>query len=384
MSEAVADILFLCRCLSVDDSPAAVSALREEICAGDIDWRQIAKLAADHFLTPALWVSLSQKGLETLLPEDARDFLQYVYGLNVERNEALRAEVLRIAASLNEVGVEPILLKGAIHLFDSAYRDPSARMMVDIDVLVPEAEIAHGLAALAKLGYHPAGEAAWKAHTYSPLCRPGATWSLDLHRYLGYQRNIVASMDVQRESVALETDGVRLRAPSPTQRVFHNLYHAQLQNRQHALGLIALMQLCDFAALGRHHSGAIDWAWLRASARHHGIRHALEAYVHLAVELCGLARPCELPESFKARLHLRRCLGQLRYPACLTMVRRWDALTYSFISGHIQTYYNCGNNWFVINFFRFRMLYCILRKNGWQLTRRMGELWRFGSPGQPR
>jgi hypothetical protein len=83
MSEAVADILFLCRCLSVDDSAAAVSALRSEICTGEIDWRQIAELAADHFLTPVLWVSLSRKRLAPHLPEDAREFLRYVHGLNV-------------------------------------------------------------------------------------------------------------------------------------------------------------------------------------------------------------------------------------------------------------------------------------------------------------
>src|SRR6187200_1035391 len=57
MSASADEFLFLCRCLSVDDCPAAVSALQEEIRTGEIDWRRIAELAADHFLTPALWVS---------------------------------------------------------------------------------------------------------------------------------------------------------------------------------------------------------------------------------------------------------------------------------------------------------------------------------------
>jgi hypothetical protein len=82
----LANFLSLCRCLSVDDSPGALSALRRKIYAGQVDWRQIARLAADHFLTPALWVSLSRKRLEADLPEDACDFLQHVYRLNVERN----------------------------------------------------------------------------------------------------------------------------------------------------------------------------------------------------------------------------------------------------------------------------------------------------------
>jgi hypothetical protein len=384
MSEAVGDILFLCRCLSVNDSEAAISTLRKEICAGDIEWRQMAKLAADHFLTPALWVSLSRKRLETYLPDDARDFLRYVHGLNVERNGALRAEVLRIAANLNEVGIEPILLKGAINLFDSAYGDFGARMMTDIDILVPEAKIAHALPPLEKLGYGPAGEGAWKAHTYTPLCRSGANWSVDVHRYLGYQRDIVAPADVQRESVPLGADGLRLLAPSPTHRVFHNVYHAQLQNRQHALGLIPLMQLCDFAALGRHHGAAIDWASLRASARRHGIRHALEAYVHLAVELFGLARPSDIPRGFRAKLNLRRCLAQLRHPAILNLVRHWGAFTDPFTGIYLETYYGCRTRALTINIFRVRMSYDLIRRYGWQITGRISELWRLGPPGQPR
>jgi Uncharacterised nucleotidyltransferase len=384
MSEPVEDVLFLCRCLSVDDSPAAVSALCSEICAGQVDWRRIAKLAADHFLTPVLWVSLSRKRLEGHLPEDARVFLQYVHGLNVERNGALRAEVLQIASSLNEVGIEPILLKGAINLFDSAYGNFGARMMSDIDVLVPELEIPRILAALAKLGYRPEGEGTWKAHAYTPLYRPGATWSLDLHRYLSFQRDMVAPADVQRDSVSLETDGVRLLAPSPTHRIFHNVYHAQLQNRQHALGLVPLMQLCDFAALGQHHGGAVDWAWLRAIARHHGIGRALHAYVHLAVELLGFARPAEFPEDFRAKLHLRRCLAQLRHPASLSLVQHWGALTDVFTPLYLMTYYGRSTNPLTVNFFRLRMLYDLVRKYRWQITGRISELWRFGSPGQPR
>jgi hypothetical protein len=111
---------------------------------------------------------------------------------------------------------------------------------------------------------------------------------------------------------------------------------------------------------------------------------ALQAYVHLAVELFGLARPPEILKSFRAQLHLRRCLAQLRHPAILSVVRRWDALTHPFIARHLDAYYDCGTNRVVINFFRLRMLCYIIRRNRGQIGGRIGELWRFGSPGQPR
>jgi hypothetical protein len=362
----LANFLFLCRCLSVDDSPAAVSALRKEICAGDLDWRPIAALAADCFLTPALWVSLSRKGLRADLPEDVRDFVQYVHELNVERNRTIRTEVLQIASSLNEVGVEPILLKGAIHLFDSAYGDFGARMMSDIDVLVPETEIQQVLAALAKLGYRVEGDGAWTAHEYSHLCRPGEAWTLDVHRDLSFQRDIVAPADVQREAVPLETDGLRLLAPSPTHRLFHNMFHAQLQNQNYLLGLVSLMQLCDFAALARHHSDTVDWVWLGATARQHRIRRALEAYVHLAVKLLGLQRPPEVPESFRAKFHHLRCLAQLRHPAVSSLAQQLGVRTDVFTRLSVSTTYGCSMNPVVINFFRLHVAYRLLRKYRWE------------------
>lgn len=378
----LANFLFLCRCLSVDDPPAAIAALREEIRAGEVDWRQIAQLAADHFLTPALWVSLSRKGLRADLPEDARDFLQYVHALNVERNKSIKAQVLQIASRLNQVGVEPILLKGAVHLFDSAYGDFGARMMRDVDILVSDDEIEQVLEVLAQLGYCPTGKA-WHPHMYSVLCRPGDTWNLDLHRYLGYQRDIVAPADVQREAVALEADGLTLRAPSPTHRVFHNMHHAQLQNQNHLLGLLPLMQLYDFAALCRHHTAAVDWTWLRAIARNHGLDSPLRAYVHSAVELFGLPRPSEISVSVRVRLHHRRCLAQLRHPMVLFLVQQLGGVTGAFRPLHVRDRYGCGTNPVVITSLRLRLVYDVFRKHGWRTAAKINELRRF-DPGQYR
>jgi hypothetical protein len=379
----LANFLFLCRCLSVDNSAAAVSALRKEICTGDVDWRQIAQVAADHFLTPALWVSLSRKGLSTDLPDDAREFLQYVHSLNVARNKAIRAGVLQIASSLNEAGVEPILLKGAINLFDNPYGDVGARMMRDVDILIPELEIAPILTALAKLGYSPEVEARWHTHTYSFLGRPGETWGLDLHRYLGYQNDIVPPVDVRREAVALETDGLRLLAPSPRHRMFHNMFHAQLQNQCQALGLIPLMQLHEFAVLGQHYSELVDWRWLALTVRRRKIRRALRAYVHLAVELLGFVRPPEIPGGLGAKLHHRRCLAQLRSPAVLSLARQWGSVTDVLKPLYIANRYGCATNPLVINFFRLRRVYEALRKHRWKIIGKIHERRQF-DPGHYR
>jgi hypothetical protein len=156
------------------------------------------------------------------------------------------------------------------------------------------------------------------------------------------------------------------------------MFHAQVQNQNYMLGLVPLMQLCDFAALGRHRYGTVDWAWLGATVRHHGMRRVLEAYVHLAVQLLGLRRPSEIFESFRAKLHHRRCLTQLRHPVILSVAWQLGAPLAVLTRPYVSAKYGCSTNPLVINFFRLRVIYDFLRKHRWKAVSRINENRSFG------
>ena len=51
------------------------------------------------------------------------------------RTSFARAESL--ISALNVTGIEPVILKGGVNLFEPAFGDPGARMMRDLDCLVP-------------------------------------------------------------------------------------------------------------------------------------------------------------------------------------------------------------------------------------------------------
>src|SRR5262245_58470135 len=113
------DILrLLGRCLSIDQSNEALQALRQELGTVHSDWRSFIALANRHQITPALWRSLCQKECANVLPGDVRWYLAEIFQRNARRNVLLRQQVCEAVEALNKSGIQPVVLKGAFHLFD--------------------------------------------------------------------------------------------------------------------------------------------------------------------------------------------------------------------------------------------------------------------------
>jgi hypothetical protein len=250
-------------------------------------------------------------------------------------------------------------------------------MMTDVDILILEAEIKRTLEVLAKLGYRADDQAKWHTHAYSDLYRPGETWSLDVHRYFGYQKHVVTAAEVWRDAVKLDVDRPRLLAPSPTHRVFHNMFHAQIQNQNYALGVVPLMQLYEFAILCRRYTEVIYWEYLRTTAQKHRMSRPLQAYVHLAVELLGLSRPLAIPITFGAELQRRRCLVQLRWPSVLSRVQRLGVIAQLFNPLYISSRYGCSMHPIVINMYRLRLAFGALKKHSRRIVDKANDLSRM-------
>ena len=142
-----------------------------------IDWERVLRQASGHLVLPAVAAALRDLDLSRSLDEELRAFLEAVHGANVERNRELRGELTAVIGVLNRVGIEPVLLKGAIRLVDGLYPDEGWRMLRDLDLLVPEARSAAALQALQRAGYTLAREAAAAA----VLRRPGGPVTIDVH-----------------------------------------------------------------------------------------------------------------------------------------------------------------------------------------------------------
>ena len=82
-------------------------------------WHEVVRLAGARRVAPALGAALADLGVPD--PKPAATLLAPLPGRNRERNLALRAALLETIGELNRIGIEPVLLKGAIRLVDELY-----------------------------------------------------------------------------------------------------------------------------------------------------------------------------------------------------------------------------------------------------------------------
>ncbi|MBX3502620.1 MAG: nucleotidyltransferase family protein [Alphaproteobacteria bacterium] len=306
---------------------ALASALRGQ--ALPADWTPLLGLANQHLLTPALWTALDASPLRSNMPPEVVDYLQVLHRLNGERNHVIRAQIVELVGALNEAAIEPMLLKGALTLFAGPYPDIGARMMRDIDLLVPAAARDTAIAVLNRKGYILARGYGEEHHAFGDFARSGSPAAVDLHLELVDPRHLLRAAEVRERATPHEADGVRFFVPSPTDRVVHNFLHAQIHHLGHYYrGEMPVSQLHEFSMLARSFGGSIDWKFIEARLEAHRLGAALRAYVLAATRLFGPSWPLSRRPGLRSRLHGLRCELQAASP-----VLDWIGVTWGNLSG---------------------------------------------------
>lgn len=108
---------------------------------------------ATHGLAPLLYLHLrDDRAAAPGWPPEALAVLAEAFQANAVRSYLMDAELARIAAALAARGVPVALLKGAA-TGRTVYGSPAARLVNDLDLLVPAADVEEARAAVAALGY---------------------------------------------------------------------------------------------------------------------------------------------------------------------------------------------------------------------------------------
>ena len=279
------------------------------------DWTPVVALANAHLLAPALYRNLADADRLDDVPSDVRDYLALLHRLNGDRNEALRRQIIELVAALNVIGVVPMLLKGGLGLFVGLYADPAARMIRDIDILVPARQAECAAEALRRLGYGLIARYETGHNAYGDFARSYDAGAVDLHTELVETPYLLPASDVWRRArIAEAAPTVRFAAPDPTDRTLHHLLHAQIHYAANFYrGVLELQQLYEFARLVNDQRD-IDWAAIERRLARHQLGIALESYALAAQRLFGGRWPLSNPPSRLAAAHCQRCLVQLRWP----------------------------------------------------------------------
>jgi hypothetical protein len=264
--------------------------------------------------------------------------LQDAYDDNLAHLDELLAAWRSIVSEFAAAGIVAVPLKGLHANLDGWWRDPGARAMVDLDILVPAKQAAAAAALLDGSGFLAAPGNDWADHHLPQRWREGSRVCVEVHTALTTARwqGVLPAADVLRH------DRTRL---STTHAVIHLIAHAQLHHEAHRLRALPLGPLLETAVVAASARGAeIDWEEVRARFVAGRAERALDAHLELARSLFGAAIP--QPQSrLRAKAHAILCKLDLEHP---TLHRGRAPLVYgrrAFAGDRMRLLYGQGNLW---------------------------------------
>ncbi len=293
------------------------SEAAREICrAADWSWERLFRTATEESVLPTIAFAVTD-GLDLCAPREVSDFLNTLLSLNRERNQHIWQELKTTVQLLNEAGIEPVLLKGAAYLAAGVYSDFGSRYLIDLDLLVPEAQAERAFQHLVENGYahDETDHFGHFRHHYPPLRR--ASVPIELHHKLGLGpcESILPAGNVIENSIPIEFEGLRARIPSPAHLVTHLVMHSQIQHPYNERIWPPLRAVLDLFRLQCRYGCAIEWAEVQHRFHHAGQDNLLRLHFIDVHNSLGVEPPIDC--TLTPMMHFRRLhRGVLRqFPA---------------------------------------------------------------------
>lgn len=294
-------LAFLGRVLGCERSPQSNQELRRQIFTQDFSWQSLVDLACAHDLLPALVFSLKRRQLLPPLPSrfdpslsdmhvTARLGAAYLEHLN--RQADLREQLIKAVRALNQAGIVPTLLKGAVHLTLPQADWHEARAMRDLDILVRSGEAELAAETLVSLGYE-ADPAPPPLDRHLPeMHLKGRAGAIEIHtEALSFNARAALTTDeVWSYGERRSFEGVVFLVLSPPWHLMHGLLHHQLADRGHVRRMLALKGLWEFACVACELLPS-DWNVVTQQAKERGIVSILSSWSVQANRLFGLGAP---------------------------------------------------------------------------------------------
>jgi hypothetical protein len=275
-----------------------------------VNWQKLLA-ATSRDLYPYLCFSLApcMEGRE-VPPE--WEVLRTARRLTAVDNLRLRHELARITEALTDAGIPTLALKGIV-LAHSAYKDPSLRPMMDLDLLVPPGEREHAIGILQKLEFgYPQGlpvlirDHSWRitpGQEYAPpLQSSKSRVQVEIHTMLECSEPLCREpvQEFWSRSTTAALGGLRARTLCPEDNLFHICLHLARAHRFEK-GLLPLLDIKLLLESDEH------WDWEGIAAR--ALRQGCATWMYLGLDaarrftgadvspafFCALPEPENLP-----------------------------------------------------------------------------------------
>lgn len=262
-----------------------LTACLQEKPADDCDWAAVVGLANQSLITPQLAASLASA--RSPVPEHVTSFLQDVQDRNRVRNARIWTQLTDAVRALNNVGITPVLLKGATLLARCVDHGTFNRVLSDIDLLIAPNEVPRALAGLQQAGFQIENRYPTRfGHVVAELGRPQDVGYLDLHQRAPGPAGIADADTLKPHLQPIRIGDGRAKAPSDAFQLLHFVLHDQFHDGDYWRGGFDLRHLIDVAELVSAMSRS-DWSVLHAACKTKLARSALNAYVLASERIVG-------------------------------------------------------------------------------------------------
>ncbi len=262
----------------------------------DADWACIVDAARRQRVSALLFWRLgeSNSGTEGWAdpPQEVMDELRQ--DLYAAATQAMLAErqLAKVLGALSEAGVPALVVKGAATA--TFYADPALRSYGDLDIMVPEAQIAVAEHALNDLGYECFASKAWwldHFHHLPPMVSENGGLLVELHWGLDYQvdKGRLPANDLWTRAVPWNVQGQPALRLDAVDTVLHLCRHAVVQHRVYG----AFRSLCDLAQITESWSHE-EWTMLGRRALDYDLARSVYLMLVLAGRALNLAVPAEV------------------------------------------------------------------------------------------
>jgi hypothetical protein len=263
-------------------------------------WKSVADIddvdLGSFRLLPLLYRNLSTHGVD----EPIMSKLKGIYRQTWYKNQMLFHRIAALLRSLQDAGIQTLLLKGAA-LTVLYYRDYGLRPMSDFDLLVPTEEALAAVTLLTELGWQPkkrplegfTNPYLSMTHAHSFVDANGH--EIDFHWHVLFECCYAgADRDFWDGAVAVRVRDVEARALNPTDQLLHVCVHGAVRNVVPPFRWAA-----DAMAILRTSEAEIDWDRLGAQAE----RRRLILPLRDTLDFLSRVLNAPIPVATLSRLH---------------------------------------------------------------------------------
>jgi len=229
----------------------------------------------------------------------------------------MRQALISVCHQLNTIDIIPVLLKGAISLVMKERPDSFDRIMSDLDLFIPDGRSQEAYDYLKKIRYTPIHPPESRnnckpAHHEISLQHSDFPVAIELHSRIVSSKQFNDMSDWLNDAEIIIYNGAKIKLPSPTFRVLHNVIHHNIHHKCFSTNNLDIRRLQEFVHIYIDRPKEVRYQELSNYFQEKKIYSAWLTYCLSGKRLFDCPLPCAVPKlsyagykDLQIRLHTR-------------------------------------------------------------------------------